>query len=108
GSASGAGGSSFSAQSPADRRLRDQTAPAGAVYSPRISRGGRVDVLRAELPWHAQTSRLLRGQNPEGCQNCRSARGAADEIRVRHQPEGRQIARLADPSVVAAAGGSSN
>src|SRR5262245_16453126 len=33
--------------------------------------------------------RILRGQNSEGGQACRSASGAADEVRVRHQPADR-------------------
>ena len=44
-----------------------------------VLRGGR----RGQLP----ARRLLRGQNPEGRQACRSAGGAADEVRVRDQSQ---------------------
>src|SRR5438445_9872034 len=57
-----------------------QTAPARGICVPRIGGGRRVNVLWAELPGHAQTSGLLRGQNPERCEARRPACGAADEV----------------------------
>src|SRR5437899_3195064 len=80
GSAPGDGGSFFLAQSSAPHGLCYQTAPARGICAPRIGRGRRVDVLWAELPGHAQTSGLLRGQNPETCEAHRPACGAADEV----------------------------
>ena len=47
---------------------------------------------RGQLP----ARRILRGQNPEGSQACRSARGAADEVRAGDQSENRQADRPDD------------
>ena len=54
-----------------------------------------------ELP----ARRILRGQNPEGSQACRSAGRAADEVRVCHQSQDRQADRRDDSAVGADAGG---
>ena len=48
--------------------------------------------------------RILRGQNPEGSQACRSAGGAADEVRVRDQSQDREADRPDDSAGGARAG----
>src|SRR4029453_8679792 len=58
------------------------------------------------LSGYAPTSRLLRRQNPERRKAGRLARGAADEVRAGHQPEGRESARPEGSAVAVAAGGS--
>ena len=47
----------------------------------------------------------LRGQDPERSQASRSAGGAADEVRVRHQSQSRQADRPDDSAERAGAGG---
>ncbi len=48
---------------------------------------------------------LLRGQNPEGSQARRSARGAADEVRAGDQSQNREADRPDDSAERAGAGG---
>jgi len=49
----------------------------------------------------------LRWQNSQGCQTRWLANRAADEVRLRHQPQDREGARPHDPAVTAAESGSS-
>src|SRR5262249_7157677 len=54
--------------------------------------GRWVNGLRTELCGLVSSCCQLRGQNTERCQACRFAGGAADQVRVRHQPQDRQDA----------------
>src|SRR5262245_1897870 len=56
---------------------------------------------RGQLP----ASRILRGQNPEGSQACRFARGAANEIRVGNQSQDREADRPDHFAIYAVSGG---
>ena len=49
--------------------------------------------------------RDLRGQNSQGRQACRLAGSAADEVRVRHQPESGPADRSDDPAKCAGKSG---
>ena len=76
------GGSDLPAQPRAHRGLRGHTPPTRSVCVPGARRGGRLDVLWAELRGHAQAGRLLRGQDPQGRQARRPARGATHQVRA--------------------------
>ena len=61
-----------------------------------ICRGWWAHVLRGGQRGELPACRLLRGQNPERGQACRSAGGAADEIRVGDQSQNGQADRPDD------------
>ena len=57
---------------------------------------------RCHIPAHS----VLRGQNSQRGEALRAAHRATDEVRLHHQPQGRQGPRPHDPALAAAAGGS--
>ena len=59
----------------------------------------------ADLADKLPARRILRGQNPEGSQACRSAGGAADEVRAGDQSQDGEADRADDSAVGAVPGG---
>ena len=66
------------------------------VLPQRSCRCRRAHVLRGGHRGQLQAGRILRGQNPEGSQACRSACRAADEVRVCDKSENGQADRPDD------------
>ena len=62
----------------------------------RSSRCRRAHVLQRGPRRRLSARRIFRGQNPEGCQACRSASRAAYKVRVHHQPESREADRISN------------
>jgi ABC-type uncharacterized transport system substrate-binding protein len=54
-----------------------------------LGRSGRADVLRGELRGPTAQIGRVRRQDPEGCQACRPADRAADQVRARGESESR-------------------
>ena len=71
----------------------------------RICRCRWAHVLRGGPRGQLPARRILRGQNPEGSQACRSAGGAADEVRVGDQSQDGEADRPDDSAEGAGAGG---
>ena len=67
------------------------------VRQQRICRCRWAHVLRGGPRGQLPARRILRGQNPEGSQACRSAGGAADEVRAGDQSQNGQADRLTIP-----------
>ena len=70
-----------------------------SMYSLRgyVEAGGLMS-YGADLADSYRRVAYYRGQNPEGCQACRSASRAAYKVRVHHQPESREADRLDRPT----------
>ena len=75
------------------------------VRQERICRCWWAHVLRRGPRGQLPARRILRGQNPKGCQARRSASGAANEVRVRDQSESSEADRPDDSAERAGAGG---
>ena len=75
------------------------------VQQQRNCRGRWAHVLRRRTSRTATGASLLRGQNPERRQACRSAGGAADEVRAGDQSENGEADRPDDSAERAGAGG---
>ena len=76
------------------------------MYSSReaVDAGGLMS-YGADLADSYRRVAILRGQNPEGSQACRSAGGAADEVRAGDQSQDGEADRSDDSAEGAGAGG---
>src|SRR5262249_8510554 len=77
----------------AARRPRSQEPPAGSIRRQGECGGRRSHVLRDELSRSLPAQRRVRGQDPEGHQARRPARGAADQVRAGDQSQDREDTR---------------
>src|SRR5262249_36928250 len=89
-----------------DRGPGRAAAPSGHVRRQRVRGGGRSDGLWDESARYVPAQRVLRGQDSQGCEARRPPSWAADQLRVRHQPQDRQGAWPDDPAVAPGTGGS--
>src|SRR2546428_3494018 len=122
----GGSGSGYQ-RTPERRRGRNLRAPGSVPEHPRLHRGhlrqghvpndvpgrvlrgaGRPGQLRRHRRGLGPPGGEARRQDPQGRQAGRPAGRTADEVRARHQCEDRQGARSHDPTVAAAAGGSTH
>ena len=75
------------------------------VQQQRICRCRWAHVLRGGPRGQLPARRILRGQDPKGSQACRTARGAADEVRAGDQSQDSEADRRDDSAESAGAGG---
>ncbi len=81
--------------------LRDRAQAAVDRARTRVCPQWRALLLRPRFPAHGRAHRVVCRADPRWCETSRSSDRAADEIRVRDQPEDRQGARETDSAVAA-------
>src|SRR5262249_28081168 len=96
-------GSGVHRRSGAARRPRGQTPAAVDLHAEGGCGSRGPHVLWAELHGHLPARGVLRRQDPARRQAGRPARGAADEVRARHQPQDGKDPRVDHPVVAPAA-----